>query len=116
MDIVLEKTLCRSLTCKNTAIIAFQGQDLCLDHFLGSCYDRLDELEKIILRRPLYTSAEMRKFREALEECSNRTLLVCLRHEPLTNLERSRLLGILLQCGDLRQILRKPLPTSPPCA
>jgi hypothetical protein len=31
-----------------------------------------------------------------------------LRHESLNNLERSRLLEILLQCGDLQVLLHRP--------
>ena len=101
---------CRAISCPNAAVISFAGRDLCLDHFLGSCFERLDNLEKSIDWRSLDDPAEMRKVQDSLEECSNQTLLVCLRHEPLSNLERSRLLGILLQCEELRQLLlRRPL-------
>jgi len=106
---------CRNIACHNTAVIAFAGRDLCLDHFLTSCFERLDVLEVSIDRRSLDEPAELRKLQDSLEECSNQTLLICLRHEPLSNLERSRLLGILLQCEELRQVLlRRPLCISTP--
>jgi hypothetical protein len=106
---------CRGTACHNTAVIAFAGRDLCLDHFLTSCFERLDTLESGIDRRSLDDPAELRKIQDSLEECSNQTLLICLRHEPLSNLERSRLLGILLQCEELRQLLlRKPTYISTP--
>jgi hypothetical protein len=44
-----------------------------------------------------------------LKECSNLVLLICLRFENLSNLERSRLLNILLLSGDLQLRLCQPL-------
>ena len=58
------------------------------------------------LRRPALEAGEVRAAKDFLEECSNRTLAVCLRAEQLTNVERSRLLDILLSCGDLQLMLR----------
>lgn len=117
MGISLSSVCCRSASCGNRAVIAFAGRDLCLDHFLTSCFERLDELENAVYRRSLDGFAEMQKIQDSLEECSNQTLLVCLRHEPLSNLERSRLLGILLQCEELRQLfLRRPMYASVPSA
>lgn len=110
MGISLGNVSCRTIACRNMAVIAFAGRDLCLDHFLTSCFERLDDLEKAVYGRSLNDPDELRKIQNSLEECSNQTLLICLRHEPLSNLERSRLLGILLQCEELRQLLlRKPM-------
>jgi len=50
----------------------------------------------------------VQRARTLLQECANQTLLVCLRHEPLNNLDKSRLLEILLQCGDLQVLLHRP--------
>jgi len=46
--------------------------------------------------------------REALEEYSEQTLRVCLSETPLDNLERGRLLDILLRAGELYILLRMP--------
>ena len=115
MGITLGNIACRSIACHNAAVIAFAGRDLCLDHFLPSCFERLAALEDSVDRRSLDDPARLRKIQDSLEECSNQTLLICLRHEPLSNLERSRLLGILLQCEELRQVLlRRPTYISAP--
>jgi len=105
MDSILDKTNCKKDSCANRAVISLEAQDFCLDHFLAHCYGRLDELEPLVRNWSLDVR-QVQTVRALLEECSNRTLLVCLRHEPLTNLDRSRLLEILLQCGDLQFMLR----------
>jgi hypothetical protein len=108
MDILKSKASCKAGGCAKPAVISLAARELCLDHFLFSCYERLDMLEPMVRSRPL-DRAEVQAIRGLLEECSNRTLLVCLRHEPLTNLDRSRLLEILLLCGDLQLMISKSL-------
>lgn len=108
MEILKNKESCKAGSCAKPAVISLAARELCLDHFLFSCYERLDVLEPMVRSRPL-DRTEVQSIRGQLEECSNRTLLVCLRHEPLTNLDRSRLLEILLLCGDLQLMISKSL-------
>jgi hypothetical protein len=49
--------------------------------------------------------------RSFLEECSRKALDVSLRSDNLSNLERGRLLDILLWAGELFIFLRAPLIT-----
>ena len=104
MDILKNKESCKAVSCVKPAVISLATRELCLDHFFFSCYERLDTLEPMVRSRAL-DATEVQAIRGLLEECSNRTLLVCLRHECLTNLDRSRLLDILLLCGDLQQLV-----------
>ena len=106
MDILKNKESCKAVSCVKPAVISLATRELCLDHFFFSCYERLDTLEPMVRSRAL-DATEVQAIRGLLEECSNRTLLVCLRHEHLTNLDRSRLLEILLLCGDLQQLVSK---------
>lgn len=106
MDILKSKESCKAGSCAKPAVISLAARELCLDHFFFSCYERLDKLEPMVRNRP--DAAEIPAIRGLLEECSNRTLLVCLRHEHLTNLDRSRLLDILLLCGDLQRLIKSP--------
>lgn len=106
MNIVTSKEGCKTDSCAKSAVITLAGQELCLDHFLASCYERLDVLEPMIRGRSL-DATEVQSVRAILEECSNTTLRVCLRQEHLTNLDRSRLLEILLLCGDLLPLLSR---------
>jgi hypothetical protein len=112
MDILKNKENCKAGSCAKPAVISLSSRELCLDHFLFSCYERLDTIEPQVRSR-LVDRTEVQAIRGLLEECSNRTLLVCLRHEPLTNLDRSRLLEILLLCGELQLMLSKSLFHSP---
>jgi hypothetical protein len=102
------KQECKVNCCAEPVVITLESRDLCLDHFLGCCYERLDKLELRIRRRPL-EEPEIPAVAAFLIECSDRALLICLRHEPLSNLDRSRLLNILLLSGDLQCRLGKPL-------
>jgi hypothetical protein len=108
MDTVSVRPECKVSSCAKSAVSALTGQSLCLDHFLARCYERLDLLEPMVRGRAL-EAAESSAAGAFLEECSNRALLICLRHEHLSNLERSRLLHILLLSGDLQLRLCKPL-------
>jgi len=102
------KENCSSGNCTKSALIILGGEHLCLDHFFAKCYERLDSLESLV-RRGFLDAAERHRIRNLLDECATRTLFVCLRNTPDTNLDRSRLLEILLQCGDLQSMLRSPV-------
>ncbi|MGB2635837.1 MAG: hypothetical protein WAM58_18045 [Candidatus Acidiferrum sp.] len=104
-DEIAARTDCKAGGCTNSAVSALAGREFCLNHFVQNCYEQLDMLEPKLRRRPLEVG-EVRAAKDFLEECSNRTLVVCLRTEQLTNVERSRLLDILLSCGDLQLMLR----------
>lgn len=109
---VVGKTACQVSRCRESAIVALESQVLCLEHFFAFCYQRLDGLEPMIRNKPLERSESLAA-RAFLEECSNRALLVSLHHQRLTNLDRSRLLSILLLAADLRLALPHPLVDRP---
>ena len=101
------QSFCAAANCPSSSIVVLSGQDLCLEHFLLKCYERLDWVESIARSRRLETETAA-KAQELLLECANQTLLVCLHHRALNNLQRSRLLEIMLQCGDLKMQLYRP--------
>jgi len=100
-------SLCAASNCESNSVIVLSGQDLCLEHFLVKCYERLDWVESIARSRRVESDTAA-KARELLFECANQTLLVCLSKQSFSNLERSRLLEIMLQCSDLQVQLRRP--------
>lgn len=102
------KPECKVCSCARSAVTDLAGEDLCLEHFFTSCYERLDELEPVLNSRAL-EGAENQAAGAFLEECSKRILFISLRHEALSNLDRSRLLDILLQTGHLQLQLRQPV-------
>jgi hypothetical protein len=107
MDTTSVSAHCNASGCENSASIVLAGQDLCLNHFFACCYEQLDKLESRV-REGAFEPSETAEAHVFLEECSNRVLYVSMRNQSLTNLERSRLLEILLSCGDLQRMLRHP--------
>jgi hypothetical protein len=108
MNMVSVKAACKGNSCGESVVGVLGGQDLCLDHFIARCYERLDILEPRVRSRSL-EEQERRAVRAFLEECLKGALRVSLRHDNLTNLDRSRLLNILLLSGDLHLTLQLPL-------
>ena len=99
---------CKESSCRKSVVTVLGGQHLCLDHFFDFCYERLDFFEPRVRGRSLQEK-ECLAVGAFLEECLNRALFISLRHEHLTNLDRSRLLNILLLSGDLHLFLRELL-------
>jgi len=107
MDTVLLQRNCCEPSCGGAAITSLDQQAFCLSHFLQRCYERLEALDprNRSYRYEAASPAEMRAF---IEECSRKALDVSLHSENLTNLERGRLLDILLWAGELFLLLRAP--------
>jgi hypothetical protein len=103
---LLQRDCCEP-SCGGSPITSLDQQAFCLNHFLQRCYERLEALDprKRNYRLEATSPAEMRAF---IEECSRKALDVSLHHEDLTNLERGRLLDILLWAGELFLLLRAP--------
>jgi hypothetical protein len=97
--------------CLENGVVALAGQALCLGHFFQGCYKRLEQLDPVVRGRlrECTTDAGASK---ALEEVAKQVLIVCLQHENLSNLDRSRLLDILLWSGELQFLLRVPRSVS----
>lgn len=107
MDTKYRERNCSMDSCASSAITALDQQDLCLNHFLLRCYERLESLDprgRRFCAEPL-DAAAMRAF---IEECSRKALDVSLHSNNLSNLERGRLLDILLWAGELFLLLRAP--------
>lgn len=98
---------CSANHCTSASLIVLGEKPFCLQHFLIRCYEWLDQLDPAA-REKFNDEAETARVKALVEECSNRALLVSLRCETLDNLDRSRLLDILLRCSDLLYALRIP--------
>jgi len=91
---------CDRSGCSQPVITSFREQALCLDHFCCASYeilDWMDEHQRLNANSPLPTSEQIL----IADECARRTLDICMSKVPLNNLERARLLDILLRCVDL---------------
>jgi len=104
------KLSCSRVECLRSAVTALGDKDYCFDHFCSRCYELLERNQ----RMAGLASAE--KFREELDElddCARRALEISFSRVELNNLDRARLLDILLWAGDLTTALRHRR-TAPP--
>jgi hypothetical protein len=115
MDTKVRERNCSMESCSNAATTALDQHNYCLNHFLLRCYERLENLDprgRRFCAEPL-DAASMRAF---IEECSRKALDVSLHSKNLSNLERGRLLDILLWAGELFLLLRAPRFAHAPAA
>jgi len=107
MDTMLANRNCRVGSCGGAAVATLDHQALCLSHFLSRCYEKLEGFDP----RGRKFSAEpvdIASMRAFIEECSRKALDISLHSKNLTNLQRGRLLDILLWAGELFLLLRAP--------
>jgi hypothetical protein len=107
MDTMLRKRNCKVGSCDGAATTTLDHQALCLNHFLLRCYEKLEGFDprgRKFNAEPVDV-ASMRAF---IEECSRKALDVSLQSKSLSNLQRGRLLDILLWAGELFLLLRAP--------
>jgi hypothetical protein len=91
---------CVQLSCTRPVVTSFCKEALCLDHFCSRSYEFLNRVEQRSQSDAMSSLATADELVVA-EECARRTLDVCMSKMLLNNLERARLLDILLWCGDL---------------
>lgn len=107
MDTMPRERNCGANSCGSTSIISLDQQDLCLNHFLMRCYEKLEGVDPRG-RKVTFDSLDLTSMQAFVEECSRKALDVSFRCENLDNLQRGRLLDILLWAGELYVLLRAP--------
>src|ERR1700740_3758585 len=107
MDTRLGKRNCDVYACGGAAITSLDQQALCLNHFLPRCYEKLEALDPRG-RKLSAETVDLAAMRAFVEECSRKALDVSLQSGNLDNLQRGRLLDILLWAGELFLLLRAP--------
>ena len=105
---------CDRRGCALPVITTLGEEALCLDHFCSRSYEFLngtDERGRLGAARKLPTPEQIR----TADEFARKTLDICMSKLPLNNLERARLLDILLWCGDVVSSLgpKRNAPRSP---
>jgi hypothetical protein len=96
---------CGEDACDCAAITTLNYRAFCVNHFLLRCYERLEAIDPQA-RRLHEEPMDRAALRAFIEECAGKALDVSLRCEDLNNLQRGRLLDILLWAGELFLLLR----------
>jgi hypothetical protein len=93
---------CGADTCEGPRVTTLDNESLCCDHFLARCYGLLEQMDRgRELTNGLTGGESSKRLRERVEECSGKVLQVALGTAGLDNLQRARLLDILLWSSDL---------------
>jgi hypothetical protein len=102
-----DEKICAVDFCEGAGVASLAQQDFCLNHFIELCYENLQRIDPRSQQggRPPVDLPTLRAF---IEECSRRALDVALHCEDINNLQRGRLLDILLWAGELFLLLRAP--------
>ncbi len=91
---------CHRSGCSRPVTTTFRQEALCLDHFCSRSYEILHALDKRNQLNPSSQTTTAEQLQIA-DECARRTLDICMSKMLLNNLDRARLLDILLWCGDV---------------
>ena len=92
--------MCCAEDCANTAVTRFVQRDLCLNHFVSRCYADLERLDRRV-RNGEWSLTENSTLKAFAEECSLKALELSLSGCATDNLQRGRLLDILLWAGEI---------------
>jgi hypothetical protein len=97
---------CTTTGCKENSIATMGVETLCRRHFIDSSYTRLERYEELRKRRGLnLVGAEaMRRF---IHECSRQADEIEHTATDLDNLDRAKLLHIILTASELGRFLRR---------
>jgi len=91
--------LCRFAACQELGVTAVGDEDLCCDHFVQRCYEFLEQIdaERAKSGADIFHSAQLKY---AVNSCLQGALEVSLRSDTLDNLQKARLLDIMLWAGE----------------
>ena len=96
---------CSRTNCSKLVVTSLGEEQFCFDHFCGRCYELLERGSN-----PLPQSAgdfaALAALLYRLDECAQRALEISLSEFELNNLDRARLLDILLWSGDVTTEMR----------
>lgn len=97
---------CQVRDCAQSAVVQIENLDLCVSHFIANGYERIDRYSHAVTQHEFHQVAPDSVWR-FIAECIARTADLTQHAEQLDNLERARLLDILLRCADLSRHLRR---------
>ena len=104
------KVLCSRTDCSERVVTSLGEREFCFDHFCIECYELLERSHRGA--ELAFSSEEFSDELLALDELARRALEVSFSRHTLNNLDRARLLDILLWAGELTSSLRHRRPAA----
>jgi|ERR1700740_653570 len=97
---------CNVAGCDKSRAASLEGAALCLEHFISVCYERLDHYD--VLRKGMgLTVTDTESARRFIHECSRNADEMEHDARELDNLERAKLVHIILAASELGRHLRR---------
>src|SRR5215475_8577011 len=90
---------CRFTSCQEPGLTAIGHEDLCCDHFVQRCYEFLEQIDAERVKTA-GDSARTAALRSSVNSCLQGALEVSLKSDALSNLQKARLLDIMLWAGE----------------
>jgi hypothetical protein len=101
-----ESRPCTALNCQQPAITELAGRALCREHFITGCYEQIEHYQRQV-HEHAFREAMTGNLRDFLLCCSREAIDLAQRLDDLENLERARLLDILMRAAELARYLRR---------
>ncbi len=101
-----ESTGCSSVHCSEPVAAVVEGDNFCRRHFIDTSYVRLELYESLLKTRTVAAS-EAESIRHFIHECSRQADEIENSERELDNLDRAKLLHIILTATELGRFLRR---------
>ena len=98
--------LCSIADCGLAVAASLDGEALCRGHFILECYERLDHYEEI-QKGPGLSTTNAESARRFIHECTRAADEIENGGQNLDNLDRAKLLHIILSASELGRHLRR---------
>jgi hypothetical protein len=101
-----ESEHCSSMRCSEPVAAVIEGENFCRRHFIDTSYMRLELYESMLKTRTV-GAAETESIRRFIHECSRQADEIENSTSDLDNLDRAKLLHIILTASELGRYLRR---------
>ena len=98
---VVRRIYCDSYDCSEPAALRIGAHFFCLNHLVSHCHARLEEIQQECRLHLVLAENRRRVVRFFLEECTSTVAALLMARPELANIERARLLDILLWAAEL---------------
>jgi hypothetical protein len=98
---IIRQIRCDAKDCGGAAVLRFGTHLFCLEHLVGYCHARLEVCQREISKGAMPASADPTSSNRFLEECTSRVAGFLMARPELQNIDRARLLDVLLWAAEL---------------
>jgi hypothetical protein len=98
---VVRQIRCDGHACDRPAVLRLDYHIFCLDHLVAHCLDRLEGCQREICRNMVPSAEALTSNNCFLEQCTSRVAGFLMARSDLSNMDRARLLDVLLWAAEI---------------